>query len=95
MEEVKKLLRQNLEYSKEMHEMLTKVRRYIIFQQVFNVIKIVIILVPVILAIIYALPFFREALGTYNEVLGAVNSLQEYSGGNGGVSGDLLQKLLK
>ena len=94
MEELKKLLRQNLEYSKEMHQMLVKVRRYIIFQQIFNVVKVVVILIPVIFAIIYGLPFLREAADAYRGVLGAASNIQNLSGSSG-LSEGLISEFLR
>ncbi len=80
MEELKKLLQKNLEYTKEVHEMVIKIRKYIVFQQIMNIVKIVIIVVPLIIAGLYAWPFFREAFGTYQEILGGFDSVTNGAG---------------
>lgn len=91
MEEIKKLLQKNLEYSKLNHEMLLKVKRYILIQQIFSILKIVIIVIPLVLAMVYALPLLKESLLTYQNVL---SEFDKATGGTG-VSQNILQQLLK
>jgi hypothetical protein len=91
MEEIKKLLQKNLEYSKLNHEMLLKVRRYILIQQIFSVLKIVIIVIPLVLAMFYALPFLKESLLTYQNIL---SEFDKATGGTGGTQ-NILQQILK
>lgn len=76
MENLQKQINKNLEYTKEIHGMVKKIRRYVIFQQVFSVIKIVLIVIPLIIGIIFALPFFKEALNTYQGVMGSLSKSQ-------------------
>lgn len=91
MEEIKQLLQKNLEYSKLNHEMLLKVKRYILLQQIFSIIKLLIIIIPLVLAIVYAMPYLRDAMGTYNEILKQFNQAT----GGSGVSQEILQQILK
>jgi|GEM_PF-2033210 hypothetical protein len=74
MEDLRKLLVKNLEYTKEIHEMVKKIRRYIVFQQIYSVVKLVLIVIPIILAIVYALPLFKQAMGSYQQLMGTLGS---------------------
>jgi len=91
MEEIKQLLKKNLEYSKLNHEMLLKVKRYILIQQIFSILKIVIIVIPLVLAMFYALPFLKESLLTYQNIL---SEFDKATGGSG-MSQEILQQILK
>ena len=68
-EELKKLLAQNLAKSEEVYEISKRVKRYLLIAQILSILKLIIIVVPIILAIIYLPPFFREALGEYQNLL--------------------------
>jgi hypothetical protein len=68
---VEKLLKENLELTKEIHEYTKKTRRYIMFAQILGVVKVIIIVGPIILAILYLPPLISEALGTYSDLLGS------------------------
>lgn len=82
MEDLEKLVKKNLEYTKEVHAMVIKIRKYIIWQQVLNVIKIVIILVPLILAIIYAVPIINKAISQYSQVMDELDKLSGVNSAN-------------
>lgn len=81
------MLRQNLEYSKGIHKMMVRTQRYILWSQIFSIIKLVIIIVPVVLAILYAVPILREAIETYKQLMGNI-------GGGSSVPGDFLKGFL-
>ena len=66
--ELQEILKQNLQYSKSLYAMVRKVNRWIIWRRVFGVIKILIILIPIILGIIYLPPLLKEMLAPYNEI---------------------------
>ena len=70
-EEIKKLLAENLAKSEEMYELMRKLKRYLLVAQIFSVLKLLLIVVPIILAIIYLPPFLGDALGQYREILGS------------------------
>jgi len=48
-----------------------KTRRYILWLKILSVIKVIIIVVPIVLAIIYLPPLLENALKPYKELLGA------------------------
>ena len=68
-EELKKILEENLALTKEIHVMTKKIRKHIIWQQVIGIIKLVIILVPIIIGIIYLPPLLKEVFASYQELL--------------------------
>ena len=49
-EEIKKLLTQNLAKNEEMYDILKRVKRYLVFSQIFSVLRLLLIIVPLILA---------------------------------------------
>ncbi len=75
-EELKKLIAESHELNKKSYEMLKKVRRYIIIQQITTVLKILIVLVPLILAVVYGLPYIKEGIEAYKETMSTVNELK-------------------
>lgn len=67
-QELKDLLEQNLKYTKAIYESTEKTRRYIRRDQIFGMIRVLIILLPIVAAVIYAQPylkFLRESLGQF------------------------------
>ena|SRR3989338_6941586 len=69
-EEIKKLLEENLKYSKEIYSMTKKIKGYITFQKVMSVIYILLIVVPLILSIIYLPPLINSVFSQYKDILG-------------------------
>lgn len=69
-EQIKKLLEQNLEYSKEIYTMTRRIKSYITFQKVMSVIYILLIVVPIILSIFYLPPLLKGVFDQYKDILG-------------------------
>jgi len=86
-EELKQLLKRNLQVTQEIHEIALKTKRYIFWGQILGWLKFVIIVVPLIIAIAYAIPFFRHLAEIYNEIMNTV--------GVNGLNGAGTQELLK
>ena len=95
-EEIKKLLEKNLKLNEEILERLKKVHRFVIWQRVMGFVKILLIVVPLVLGLIYLPAILENALAPYKELLNvsgtkageAVNQLPS------GVSPDLIKKYL-
>lgn len=66
-DDLRKLLEKNLEISEDMHKMIKKIGKYIFWQQVFNILKLLIIVVPIILGIIYLPPLLGDLISQYGE----------------------------
>lgn len=67
--DLQKLLVENLKISKDLYEMTKKINRWIIWQRVWGALKILIIVVPIILGIIYLPPLMQELIKPYQELL--------------------------
>ena len=76
-DETRKLLNKNLEYTKKVHEEILKIKQHIFWQRVFSIIKLVVIIVPLVLAIMVATPFIKEAYETYKEIMGALHDVSK------------------
>jgi len=79
-EEIKKLIKQNIkltQQNKELierdHKMIKKIRRYVIISEVTGILKLIIIVVPIILGILYIPPLFRDLLDKYQEFFGIIS----------------------
>ena len=68
-EEIKKLLEKNLELTEEIYKKAKYMKRYVIFQQIFCILKILIIVVPIVLGIIYLPPLLKNVYSQYHELL--------------------------
>lgn len=74
-EEVRKLLQENLSYAKATYEAAEKTRRYILWGQVFGFIKLILVIVPIVIAYLFLQPYFKTAISTYQDLLGVTNSV--------------------
>ncbi|MEI7497832.1 MAG: hypothetical protein WCK11_00930 [Candidatus Falkowbacteria bacterium] len=72
--QIKVLLEQNLELTKEIHEMTHKIKRYITFQKVLSFIYLLLIFVPLIVGAIYLPPLLQGILGQYSQLMGGTGS---------------------
>lgn len=68
-EEHLKLIQDNLEYSKANYALLRRIKRTLFFYELYTILKLVLILVPLALAIIYLPPFLKNVTLPYLEVL--------------------------
>jgi len=75
-ENVKLLLKKNLELNQEILKSVLFIKRQIIWQQVLWYIKFLIIMIPIILGIIYLPPLINDLLKQYQGILsgGAINN---------------------
>jgi hypothetical protein len=76
-EDIKQLLQKNLEYTKEVHAMMMKWQRRFVYQQILGVVKVIIIIVPIVFAIFYGLPYFMQAMNLYQQVIGKVQIMEK------------------
>jgi hypothetical protein len=72
-QELVKLMRENLSYSRKILKSVEKTQRYVLWLKVLNIIKVALIAIPLILAILFLPPYFREITGTYGELFDAIN----------------------
>lgn len=76
IKELKKLLRENISYSKKIFENSQKTRKYIMTLQVINLIKLILILVPIVLALIYLPPLISSIVGDYKDLFLEIGKLR-------------------
>ena len=82
-EQIKKLLEKNLEYSREIYQQTKYIKNYVFWAQVAGVLKILLIVVPIILGIIYLPPLLKGVFDQYKDILGV------------GAGGNPIESLLK
>lgn len=81
-ERLEQLLQENLKYNRAIYADTQKIRRYMFWRFIFNIIWLVLIVAPIILAFIYLPPALRGLYDSYQSLLG---------GAEGGL--DLLNQL--
>ncbi|MBL7058200.1 hypothetical protein ISS03_02575 [Patescibacteria group bacterium] len=93
-DELKKLIKENTKLTKHIHTLLEevnnttkKIRRFTIISEIMSLIKMVIIMIPVIIGILYLPPILKKYISEYQEIFGLGTSA-------GGGSSDVLQNAL-
>lgn len=76
-EELKRLLRENLEISRENFKILKKMNRARVFGNVFWVVKWVLIIGFSYGAYVYIEPYFKNLLGTFSNLTSEVNEIKK------------------
>ena len=75
--ELKELTEKNIKLSEEVLVLSKKINSFVIWQKIFGIIKVLIIIIPLVLGIIFLPPLLGDVLNTYKELLGlgdAVNN---------------------
>ncbi|PIP34073.1 hypothetical protein COX69_00655 [Candidatus Falkowbacteria bacterium CG_4_10_14_0_2_um_filter_48_10] len=73
-EKLAALLEENLRLSREIYRLSKKTHNFLIWQSVFAVMKILLIVLPIIIGIIYLPPLIKGWLERYNQLLGVGES---------------------
>jgi len=68
--DIKELLEENIELSKKVLISSEKTRKYMRASQIMGIVRLLIILVPVILAILYIPPFLTKFSDTFGKLYG-------------------------
>ena len=84
-EEVKKLLEKNLKLTEEIHRMAKSIKSFMMWQKIFGFLKILIIVVPIVIGIIYLPPLLKNIFEQYQGLFGI----------GGDASGNIIENLLK
>ena len=71
------LLKENLKVTQEILDLSKYIKKYIVWQKVVFWFKLVVILIPVILAVIYLPPFLKGAFTSFQELLNPASMLNE------------------
>lgn len=76
-QEIKELLKKNLELNKELYKMIKSIKSYIVAQKIWFIVKMSIIIIFFVVGAIYVPPIFEDVFVQYRELLGLGNSLNE------------------
>ena len=71
---LEELLQENLKYSRAIYADTQKIRHYMLWRFIFNLIWLALIVAPIILAFIYLPPVLRELYDSYQNLLGGAES---------------------
>lgn len=95
--DITELIQENIEMNQEMHHMLKSIKTYILMQRIWFGLKVLLILIPIILGVIYLPPVFQEWAGKYRDLLqsGSSNVLEKVLPGNGADKENFDQKELQ
>ena len=69
-EELKQLLEPSLEKNEEILKISKDIKKYIKWQQIWSMLRFVLIIVPIVLGFIYLPPLLRDVLDNYRSLLG-------------------------
>ncbi len=89
LKNIEQIVRQNLSLTREILESVEKTRKYILWLRILSIVKLVVILLPIVLALIYLPPIFTRAFQQYSDIFGQMQSLQQ------GNIGDMDPNLMK
>lgn len=67
---IKELIKKNLELTEEIYQMTKKIKRFISFQKLMSLFYFLIIVVPIVIGIIYLPPLINNFLNQYKGLLG-------------------------
>lgn len=67
--ELTRLLEENLSLTKEIKIMVTRINKYIAWQQIFSWVRFLLVFVPIIIGFIYLPPLLRDAYNNYLQLL--------------------------
>jgi ferric iron reductase protein FhuF len=69
-DELTNLLRANLERSEEILKISQEIKSYIKWQNIWSILRFVIIVIPIVLGFIYLPPLIKDAFQSYRSLLG-------------------------
>ena len=72
---IKKLLEKNFEMTEEVYKLVKKTNRYLFWQQVFGALKLILIVIPIVLSVIYLPPLMKEIFKQYQDLLGGAGDI--------------------
>ena len=68
-EEIVKLLRTNLERSEEILKIAQGIKSYIRWQNIWGILRLLLIAIPIVLGFIYLPPLFKDLFESYRSIL--------------------------
>lgn len=68
-DDLKKLLEQNLQQNEEILKISREIKQYIKWQQIWSVLRFVLIVVPIVLGFIYLPPLLKGVFESYKDLV--------------------------
>ncbi len=72
------LMEKNIEISQEILDLAKRFKKYIFWQKIWTILKLVLILTPIILAVIYLPPFLKDLVRDFHSLISSTNSLSGF-----------------
>jgi hypothetical protein len=91
-EDLKQLLEENLKLTREVHDSVVKIRRYMFWQRMVSIFYLVLIIGPLIIAAIYLPPIIKPLWQQYQSIW---NSFSGISNEQSNIPGGTLQSQLQ
>ncbi|NQU77512.1 hypothetical protein HQ544_02330 [Candidatus Falkowbacteria bacterium] len=76
-EQLEKLLQDNTRKTEEVYEICKKVKKHLLIGQIMGIVRILLVVVPLILAIIYLPSLLKPYLDQYNDLMGGGGSIMD------------------
>lgn len=73
IDELEKLLKRNVELTEQLIQMTSSIKRWVMFQRVWGIFKLLLILIPLIIGAIYLPPLLAQWLAPYRELFSGQN----------------------
>ncbi len=70
-EDLRRMVEKNLKLTEDLHEKVKKINRFVVWSQIMGFIKIVLILGPIIIGIIFLPPLLKDVFKEYRQILEA------------------------
>lgn len=67
--DIQKLLAENLALTRETYKIVKKINSHIVLEQVLNIIKILVIVIPIVLGLIYLPTLLKPYLDQYKQIM--------------------------
>ena len=77
-DKLKALVEKNIEISQEILGLAKYFKKYIFWRKVFTYLRIILILVPLIIAFVYLPPFLRDLLKSFQALISPGDSLLDF-----------------
>jgi hypothetical protein len=73
--ELNNLIKENIKVSQEILELTKYIKKYVVWQKIFSLMKLFLIIIPIILAFIYLPPVLKSFSESIQGLVGSVNGL--------------------
>jgi len=77
MEKMEKIIERNFKLNRKMAEMMKDIKSYVVMQKIWGMVKILIIVVPILLAYLYLPPLMKDFVNKWQNLIGLDNSVQK------------------